>query len=245
MQSMSGERPIVTQVLIALNAIGFLAILATGGSLQDSFSAEAFQNGAVIAAVPQPGGFVFPGFGVAEGEWWRLVSSGFLHDGLIHLGMNMLFLWILGPELERAVGRVNFILIYVAGLVGGSVGALAMDPFVPTLGASGAIYGLLGAAVVVQRDRGINPWRSGIVGLIVLNLLITFAVPGISIGGHLGGLIGGALAGLIVIWAGHGKKANTVAAVANLGLIVALFWVGVWVAGYAVDSGQGLIDLPI
>ena len=110
----------------------------------------------------------------------------------------MFSLYILGSLLEPAIGRLRFALIYFVSLLAGSFGALLLDPNGLTVGASGAIFGLMGAAVVVMRNRGINPMESGLGLWIGLNLLITFTVPGISIGGHIGGLIGGALAALVL-----------------------------------------------
>ncbi len=127
------------------------------------------------------------------------MTGAFLHGGLLHLGFNMYVLWILGPQIEQLLGRGAFLAIYGVSLLAGSFGALLIDPFVPTVGASGAIYGLFGAAVVLQRRQGINPLSSGLGMIVGINLLLTFAIPGISIGGHLGGLAGGALAGTMVM----------------------------------------------
>ena len=137
---------------------------------------------------------------LAEGEVWRLVTSGFLHDARnpIHLLFNMLALWILGGMLEPAVGRLRFALIFAVSLLAGSFGAVLLEPVRGTVGASGAVFGLMGAAIVVMRNRGINPMESGLALWLGLNLLITFTIPTISIGGHLGGLAGGVLAALVL-----------------------------------------------
>ena len=110
----------------------------------------------------------------------------------------MLALYVLGELLEPAIGRLRFGLIYFASLLAGSFGALLLEPTAPTVGASGAVFGLMGAAFVVMRHRGINPMESGLGLWIGLNLLITFTIPGISIGGHIGGLVGGALAAFLL-----------------------------------------------
>ena len=129
-----------------------------------------------------------------NGEWYRIISSGFLHFGLIHVGMNMLLLWQLGQLLEPALGRARFTLLYFTAMVGGATGALLMNPNGLTGGASGAVFGLMAAAAVGFQQRGVNPMRTGIGATLMLNLLITFAIPGISIGGHLGGaLVGGVI----------------------------------------------------
>jgi membrane associated rhomboid family serine protease len=139
--------------------------------------------------------FALFGPAVEAGEWWRLLSGGFLHAGLIHLGFNMLILYQLGTILEPHLGRVRYATLYVVALLGGALGALLLSPNVFTVGASGAVYGLLGAMVVIMRRRGIDVMQSGIGGLLLVNLFITFVLPGISIGGHLGGLAAGAAAG--------------------------------------------------
>ena len=126
------------------------------------------------------------------------MTAGFLHAGFFHLLFNMFSLWILGSMLEPAIGRVRFALIFFVSLLAGSFGALLVDPNSLTVGASGGIFGLMGAAVVVMRNRGINIMESGLGLWIGLNLLLTFTVSGISIGGHIGGLVGGALAALVL-----------------------------------------------
>ena len=133
-----------------------------------------------------------------EGEWWRIISAGFLHFGLLHIAMNMLLLWQLGHLLESALGRGRFALLYFASLVGGSFGALLLSPNALTGGASGAVFGLMGAATVALWHRGVNPMQTGIGTTLIINLLITFTIPGISIGGHLGGVIVGAGVGFIM-----------------------------------------------
>ena len=135
--------------------------------------------------------------------WYRLVTSGFLHFGVIHLAFNMYFLYVLGPMLEPALGRVNFLLLYMASLLGGSLGVVLFDSGGVTAGASGAVFGLLAAATVGLWRRGINPFSTGIGAALVLNLFITFAIPGISIGGHLGGAIAGAICGAVMLAPAH------------------------------------------
>lgn len=184
------RRPVVTQVLIAVNAAVFLLGLADSAT----------------NAVAGRGGFAVDGglFGpaVGGGEWYRIVTSGFLHAGLMHLGFNMLALWNLGMILEPALGRLRFALVYLVSLLTGSLGVLVLSPDSLTVGASGAVFGLMGALVTAQRARGIDPWSSGLGGVLGINLLFTFAIPGISIGGHLGGLVGGLLAGWVLLDAG-------------------------------------------
>ena len=184
MQSLA-VKPVVTLALIAVNVAVFLPSLAGGANLTS--------GGNPLAAE-----FALRGPQVAAGEWWRLVTSGFLHYGLVHLGFNMVILYQLGTMLEPALGRVRFAALYTTALLAGSFGALLLQPDALTAGASGAVYGLMGAAVLGMRRRGVNPMQSGLGGLLLINLLLTFAIPNISIGGHLGGLAGGAAAGAVL-----------------------------------------------
>lgn len=194
-RSMAAQRdPIVTKALIGANALVFvLASLGGQGLLQPS-SAVQIDYGLVGYGLTRDG-FV----GVDTGEWYRLVTGGFLHANLIHIGMNMFLLWVLGTVLEPALGRVRYLLLYAAALLTGSLGVMLLDPNALTVGASGAVFGLMGAMVVAQRAAGIDVWRSGIGGLVLINLVITFTIPNISIGGHIGGLIGGLLVGGVLI----------------------------------------------
>jgi membrane associated rhomboid family serine protease len=155
-----------------------------------------------------------------DGEWYRLVTSGFIHFGVIHLAFNMLLLFQLGQLLEPAIGRVRFALLYFAALLGGSVGALLLQPNSLHGGASGAVFGLMGAAFVGLRNRGINPFSTGIGTVLILNLLITFTIPGVSIGGHLGGIVGGALAGYAVLAPRHLRVPNWATYAVPIGVIV-------------------------
>jgi len=229
--------PYVTYALIALNAMVFFVGFGENGSATvdgQLLGVETNQLGNIVG-------------GVAHGEWYRLITSGFLHVNLVHIGMNMLFLFLLGPLLERELGRINFILLYFAALLAGSLGVMLLDPFVPTVGASGALYGLLGGAVALQLSKGINPWSSGIGGLILINLLITFAIPGISIGGHLGGLVGGLLAGFGITWIderlGSEGPARLAAPAFCVALMAVFFLTSLWAADYAAIHASAVISL--
>ena len=134
---------------------------------------------------------------VHDGDWWRLVTSGFLHAGPIHILFNMYLLWLLGNLLEPTLGSGRFAALYLTALLWGAFGALLVqDPTVQTVGASGAVFGLMGAAAVEQRARGINPFQTDIGVLIILNLALSFVLSNISVGGHIGGLVGGILVGV-------------------------------------------------
>ncbi|HYN34438.1 MAG TPA: rhomboid family intramembrane serine protease [Ilumatobacteraceae bacterium] len=135
--------------------------------------------------------------------WYRLVTSGFMHFGIIHLAFNMYFLLSLGRMLEPALGRVQFLLLYMAALLGGSLGVIVMGGAGITAGASGAVFGLLAAATIGLWRRGVNPFTTGIGATLILNLFITFAIPGISIGGHVGGIIAGSICGLVMLAPSH------------------------------------------
>jgi membrane associated rhomboid family serine protease len=134
-----------------------------------------------------------------RGELYRLVTSGFLHFGVIHLGFNMLMLYQLGQLLERPLGRLKFALLYAAGLLGGSFGVLLLDSRGITGGASGAVFGLMAAAAIGLHRQGINVFSTGLGTTLLLNFFITFAIPGISIGGHLGGAIAGGICGFVML----------------------------------------------
>jgi membrane associated rhomboid family serine protease len=178
---MGSGRPIVTQALIGINV---LVYLATSGNLRFAADYELLGSGKQFKD-----GLLVPA-GVAHGEWYRLVTGGFMHANLLHLAMNMFALWILGSQLEAAIGRLRFGVVYGAALLAGSLGVMIVSPNSPTVGASGAIFGLLGLALAAQRSQGINVWQSGLGGVLIINLAITFGIPGISIGGHVGGLAG-------------------------------------------------------
>ncbi len=134
---------------------------------------------------------------VAGGEPYRIVTSAFLHAGFIHLAFNMFALYILGTLLEPAVGSVRFAGIYAVSVLGGAFGALLLSPNELTVGASGGIFGLMAAAFLIARNRGLDHLASQIGIFVIFNLVITFSVPNISLGGHLGGLVGGGLAALL------------------------------------------------
>jgi membrane associated rhomboid family serine protease len=206
--------PVVTYALIAINVIVFLA--EGGGALTFSGSASGsiYLKGALIGSLA--------GKGVAYGEWWRIISSGFLHENIIHIGFNMWVLYYLGVMLEPALGRLRFALIYGVSLLCGSFGALLVSPHAVTVGASGAIFGLMGAAAVELRARQIPLFQTGVGGLIVLNLIISFSIPGISWGGHIGGLIGGALAAAVLRF-GDVRRSQVLALVGCAAIGVAAF----------------------
>ena len=193
--------PVVTYALIALNVLAFLGMSSSGSGFGGA-GGSVFADGALY------------GPSIENGDYWRLITSGFLHDGLLHLFFNCYILYWLGGMLEPQIGRARFVGLYFASMLAGSFGALLLSFNAATIGASGAVFGLMGAAFVMQRARGIDPMQSGIGVLLLLNLGITF-LPGfnISVGGHLGGLIGGALCGWLIDQASDRRLPQPVALV--------------------------------
>jgi membrane associated rhomboid family serine protease len=175
-----------TYVIIALCVAAFLAELASGGT-------DALSGGGRL--IRDYGLF---GPAVADGEQYRIVTSAFLHAGLIHLGLNMFVLYILGTLLEPAVGTARFVAIYAVSILAGSFLVLLIDPDQLTVGASGGIFGLMAAAFLIARHRGLDQLASQLGFFVIINLVFTFSISNISIGAHLGGLVGGALAGLLI-----------------------------------------------
>jgi membrane associated rhomboid family serine protease len=201
--------PLATKVLIALNVIVYLATAAGGGGVGRGTS--------LLSRLS------LYGPAVAQGEWYRLVSSGFVHYGLIHIGFNMLLLYQLGLLLEPALGRTRFVALYFAALLTGSFGALLLSPTVFSGGASGAVFGLFGAAAVGLRQRGVKVMQTSIGGLLVLNLIFTFVIPGISIGAHLGGLVGGTAAGWFMLTPSPTRRSTLMGVAVVVVIIVAAF----------------------
>jgi len=177
-------RPYVTYVLIAINVIVYILDRASRANAEPGESLG-------------DRGILFGPY-VADGEWYRTITAGFLHANLIHIGFNMFLLFQLGTLLEPALNRIAYATLYMTSLLGGSFLVLVLDPNEATLGASGAVFGLMAAAFIGLRARGIDPFSTGIGSLIVLNLIFTFLIPNISIGGHIGGLVAGAAGGWLL-----------------------------------------------
>ena len=195
----------VTRLLVIANVAVYLLELLTGSGINGD-SGWIFQHGALVINGRYfghqlgafPPGYPLGTVGLEHGEWWRLITAAFLHYGPIHLGMNMLALWWLGQPVEAALGRTRYLLIYFTAGLAGSTGALLLNPNDVTVGASGAIFGILGALFVLEYHA-----TGRVVGqamtLIVINIAFSFAVPNISIGGHLGGLVAGVLGTIALI----------------------------------------------
>jgi len=235
----------VTRVLIGLNVAVYIAELAQGSGVNAN-RGSIYQDGALIANGVKVGDTLagVPAHvpignlvGVAHGDWWRLITAAFLHYGPFHLLLNMVALWWFGSLLEHRIGSGRYVLLYLVSGLAGSAGALVLDPTTPTVGASGAIFGILGAGLVLERQRD-YVFGGSALGIIVINLVFTFSISNISVGGHIGGLIGGAAATLGFSRFGRGHvaygRAGLVGAATIVVVGVASIGIAYWKAkGYA------------
>ena len=192
----------VTRVLIGLNVGVYVAQLASGGGV-NGVGSRIYLDGALF------------GPSLDRGDWWRLLTAAFLHYGPFHLIMNMLALYWFGSLLEERIGSGRFLMLYVASGLAGSTGALLWSNgfLTPTVGASGAIFGILGAGLVLEQQRD-YVFGGSALGVIVINFVLTFSISSISKGGHIGGLVGGILCALGLTRFGRGH-----AAYGRLGLV--------------------------
>jgi membrane associated rhomboid family serine protease len=184
-----------TIILIAINVVVYLIEVAKGhGGLGELGIETIYEMGALW------------GPAVHEGhQWWRIITSGFVHVSIFHIGFNMLLLYFMGRLLEPAIGWLRFTFLYFACLIAGSFVALWFTPDSVSAGASGAIFGLLGAAFVIARGRRLEQVAGQVGMLIVINLVFTFAEAGISVGAHIGGLVAGVIAGLLIVAGEQGR----------------------------------------
>ncbi|NLG55995.1 MAG: rhomboid family intramembrane serine protease [Rhodococcus sp.] len=190
-------KPYVTYTLIGLNILAFLVTAAQAGSVMDNFPGSSlFESWALFAPL------------VAVGEWIRVLGSGFLHFGPMHLAVNMFALYIFGRDVEAILGRARFSAVYLLSILGGSAAVMFFDTMSLTAGASGAVFGLLGAELLILLRLKRSP--TPIIALIVLNVVISVTIPNISFWGHFGGLAAGAAAtaGLLFVpeWLGAGRN---------------------------------------
>jgi membrane associated rhomboid family serine protease len=230
-----GGEPIATYALLALNVIVFLAeLMGGGGATSVEGGGNLIADGGLCANAIDDGGICGNQIS-GGGDVFRIVTGAFLHAGPFHLLLNMFALYVLGTLIEPIIGTARFVGIYFAALLAGSLGALLMsNPNEVTVGASGAIFGLMAAAFVIARHRGIDQIASQIGLFVVLNLVFTFSVPGISVGGHLGGLVGGAIAAFLLEQIAKRVKGPTrpVLEIAAVLLVVVLSVAGaLWAAG--------------
>jgi membrane associated rhomboid family serine protease len=180
----------ITRFLIILNVIAYLWEISVGG--RDMLTGLGGGNGIENVLIK---GALIPAYVLQDGQWWRIITGAFLHGGLLHIGVNMMSLWFLGRFIEYALGSWRMLLVYMVSLVVSGLGVVffSANPMVPTVGASGAIFGLFGALFAIGfklGKPGMDLVRAN-VGILVINLIITFTVPAISWQAHVAGLIGG------------------------------------------------------
>lgn len=218
----SANPTLTTIVLIAINAFVWAAISATGGALSRVVDALALLPVGRCLSVEDANRY-YPDTGrqacqamadgswqpgVAEGAYWQLLTSAFTHIEILHIGVNMLMLWFLGPSLERALGRVRFLAVYLISALSGSVVVLWLsDPGTSTLGASGAVFGMIGALLVLAYK--VHGDVRSLLLYLGINVVYTFIGPGsISWQGHLGGLLGGLAAAILVVYAPRAQRSR-------------------------------------
>lgn len=211
----AGRALVVVPVLIGLNVLVFAITAIQAKSIVDNDKASLFVDGTLIPGV------------AANGEYWRLITSGFLHFGNyggygpVHLVFNMFALWVLGRDLEIALGRVRFLTVYSLALLGGSTSVMLFGDITGSVaGASGAIYGLFGGIAVVVFRAKMNP--RPVLILLGINIFLSVALPGISLLGHLGGLVVGALTTAAIVYAPRNKNIVRFQVWACVGIAVAL-----------------------
>ncbi|MBA2945358.1 rhomboid family intramembrane serine protease [Streptomyces himalayensis] len=213
--TVAADPRMVTKLLIGLNLAVFLVQLSVGDRFTDSFDLIG------RAYVPVLGSLE----GVADGQWYRLLTAMFLHGSLIHIAFNMLSLWWIGPPLEAALGRARYIALYVvSGLAGSALTYLLAAPNQPSLGASGAIFGLFGATAVLMRR--LNYDMRPVIALLVINLVLTFTWANIAWQAHVGGLVGGVVVGYAMVHAPRERRTlvqyATCAVVLAVSLVIVL-----------------------
>ncbi|KAB1919063.1 rhomboid family intramembrane serine protease [Micromonospora noduli] len=209
----AGRHGYVTKALIAVNVLFLLASIASARGGDAAVGGSGF-GGLMGGSTPltEWGAVLGRAYlsdytlgGIAEGQWYRLVTAMFLHYGVLHLLLNMWALWVLGRSLEANLGRVRFAALYLIAGLGGNVAAyLFSSPRAATVGASTAVFGLFAALIIIERRLGRDISR--IIPILVINLVFTLAVPGISIPGHLGGLVVGALMALVLAYAPRSRR---------------------------------------
>lgn len=219
-RTIAGLEAPATVGLVALNVLVYLVTVYQGAGVSQP-GGSLFNDGALVGAAIR-----------LDGDWYRLVTAMFLHASLLHLAFNMLALYWLGTIVEQALGTGRFLLLYFVSGIAGSAGALLLsDPFAVTVGASGAIYGIMGALLVLEY-RATGSFAGQALGLIVLNLALTFAIPNISIGGHLGGLAGGILATFALAHYRYARPRSLGPALVGLIVVVSLVVAYVRVESY-------------
>lgn len=220
-RTIGGVTAPATVGLVALNVLVYLVTVYQGGSGVSAPGGKLFDDGALVGALIY-----------TDGDWYRLVTAMFLHANLLHLAFNMLALYWLGTVVEQALGTWRYLLLYFVSGIAGSAGALLFSsPFAVTVGASGAIFGIMGALLVLEY-RATGSFAGQALGLIVINLALTFAIPNISKGGHVGGLVGGILATFALMHFRYARPRSLGPALAGLIMLVSLVVAYVRVESY-------------
>ncbi|MEV1048379.1 rhomboid family intramembrane serine protease [Streptomyces sp. NPDC049916] len=216
--TVAADPRLVTKILIGINVAVFVLVAAAGPTLLNDLTLL----GRAWDPTPPPGTVE----GVAEGQWYRLVTSMFLHQEVWHIGFNMLGLWWLGGQLEAALGRSRYLALYLlSGLAGSALTYLIAAPNQASLGASGAVYGLFGATAVLMRRMNYD--MRPVLVLLALNLVFTFTWGGIAWEAHVGGLVAGVAIALGMV---HAPRQHRTAVQAGTCALVLLVSLGVVIA---------------
>lgn len=205
----TSRRPIVVWTLIALNVAVYVLTVVQAGSISNNYESPLF-DAWQLAPVQ-----------IADGDWWRVLTSGFLHIGPLHIASNMFALWVLGRDMETVLGRGRFVALYLISLIGGSAAVVVFNaPDQPVAGASGAVFGLMGGLLVVllRLKRPVGQ----VIGLIVINIVISQVVPGISLTAHIGGLVVGALVAAALVFTPSRSNRTRLQVAALAGITVVL-----------------------
>lgn len=193
--TVTADPRLLTKILIGLNLAVFLVQLSVGDRFTDRFDLIGRAYVPLLGSVE----------GVAEGQWYRMLTVMFLHGSYIHILFNMLSLWWIGGPLEAALGRARYLALYfVSGLAGSALTYLVAAPNQPSLGASGAIFGLFGATAVLMRR--LNYDMRPVIALLVINLIFTFGWSNIAWQAHIGGLVGGVVVGYAMVHAPRERR---------------------------------------
>jgi membrane associated rhomboid family serine protease len=214
----------VTKALVAINVAVYVAELATGGGVNGTGS-TIYLHGVLFGPL------------VEQGDWWRLLTAAFLHYGPVHLILNMVGLYWFGSLLEQRIGSGRYLMLYLVSGLAGSAGALLWSNgfLTPTVGASGAIFGILGAGLVLERQRD-YVFGGSALGVIIINFVLTFSISSISKGGHIGGLVGGIICALGLTRFGRGHAAYGRPGVLGVATIVLVGVASIAVAYWRVTS---------
>jgi membrane associated rhomboid family serine protease len=214
----------VTKALVAINVAVYVAELVTGGGVNGTGS-TIYLHGVLFGPL------------VEQGDWWRLLTAAFLHYGPVHLILNMVGLYWFGSLLEERIGSARYLMLYLVSGLAGSAGALLWSNgfLTPTVGASGAIFGILGAGLVLERQRD-YVFGGSALGVIIINFVLTFSISSISKGGHIGGLVGGIVCALGLTRFGRGHAAYGRPGVLGVATIVLVGVASIAIAYWRVTS---------